>query len=103
MSDGLSHVLTEVSQGYLQPDAGGANIPVAEGDLSEFTGSYITFLYKMCALICWRALWRRRWRVFSEGSNLQGSKRCSNQSQALTLWRVLHPSLEPRQTIQSQC
>lgn len=31
--------------GYLQPDAGGKFLPEAEGDLSEFTGSYITFLY----------------------------------------------------------
>lgn len=64
MSDGLSHVITAVSQGYLQPDAGGKNIPVAEGDLSEFTGSYIGFLYQMYVLcmlsacLC-GALWRR--------------------------------------------
>jgi hypothetical protein len=48
LQDGISHLLTEVSQGYLQPDAGGKNMPSAEGDLSEFTGSYIGFLYKMC-------------------------------------------------------
>lgn len=47
LKDGISHLLTEVSQGYLQPDAGGKDIPVAEGDLSEFTGSYINFLFKM--------------------------------------------------------
>ena len=46
-TDGMSHVITQLSQGYLQPEAGGKNIPVAEGDLSEFTGSYIGFLYKM--------------------------------------------------------
>ena len=63
LSDGLSHVITSVSQGYLQPDAGGKNIPVAEGDLSEFTGSYIGFLYQMCVSVHGRACrcgaWRR--------------------------------------------
>ena len=59
--DGFSHVLTQLSQGYLQPDAGGKDIPVAEGDLSEFTGSYITFLYNQCgstpvAWIMWTCL-----------------------------------------------
>lgn len=49
VGDGMSHLITLLSQGYLSPNAGGDNIPVAEGDLSEFTGSYITFLYKMCA------------------------------------------------------
>lgn len=49
LGDGMSHLITLLSQGYLNPEAGGKNIPVAEGDLSEFTGSYITFLYKMCA------------------------------------------------------
>jgi hypothetical protein len=45
VQDGFSHLITLLSQGYLQPDAGGKEIPVAEGDLSEFTGSYIGFLY----------------------------------------------------------
>lgn len=45
IQDGFSHLITLLSQGYLQPDAGGKDIPVAEGDLSEFTGSYIGFLY----------------------------------------------------------
>jgi cytochrome P450 family 97 subfamily B polypeptide 3 len=49
VKDGFSHLITIVSQGYLQPDAGGKDIPVATGDLSEFAGSYIGFLYKQCA------------------------------------------------------
>jgi hypothetical protein len=49
LKDGLSHLLTLLSQGYLQPDVGGKDIPEAGGDLSEFTGSYITFLYDQCA------------------------------------------------------
>ena len=47
VSDGFSHLLTILSQGYLQPDAGGKEIPVATGDLSEFGDSYITFLYNV--------------------------------------------------------
>jgi hypothetical protein len=52
ISDGFSHLVTIVSQGYLQPDAGGKHIPVATGDLSEFGESYITFLYSQYATYC---------------------------------------------------
>lgn len=38
LRDGLSHLLTDVSQGYFQPDVGGENIPVAEGQLSDLAG-----------------------------------------------------------------
>ncbi|KAG2495589.1 hypothetical protein HYH03_006189 [Edaphochlamys debaryana] len=38
MTDGLSHLLTEVSQGYFQPDVGGKNIPVSQGELSDLAG-----------------------------------------------------------------
>lgn len=50
VSDGFSHLLTILSQGYLQPEAGGKEIPVATGDLSEFGDSYITFLYNVYAV-----------------------------------------------------
>eukprot|EP00798_Chlamydomonas_sp_ICE-L_P024654 gene24654-10279_t len=48
LSDGLSRLLTEVSQGYFQPDVGGANIPVATGELSDLAGDEPLFkaLYK---------------------------------------------------------
>lgn len=36
--DGLSRMLTEVSQGYFQPDVGGETIPVAQGELSDLAG-----------------------------------------------------------------
>jgi hypothetical protein len=36
--DGLSRLLTEASQGYFQPDVGGANIPIAQGELSDLAG-----------------------------------------------------------------
>ena len=36
--DGFSRLLTEVSQGYLQPDVGGEAIPVAQGELSDLVG-----------------------------------------------------------------
>lgn len=36
--DGFSRLLTEVSQGYLQPDVGGETIPVAQGELSDLVG-----------------------------------------------------------------
>lgn len=47
-SDGFSHLLTDVSQGYFQPNVGGENIPVAEGDLSDLAGDEPLFkaLYK---------------------------------------------------------
>ena len=38
LSDGLSRLLTEVSQGYFQPSMGGENIPTAEGELSDLAG-----------------------------------------------------------------
>jgi len=38
VKDGLSRLLTEVSQGYFQPDVGGKSIPVAEGELSDLAG-----------------------------------------------------------------
>jgi hypothetical protein len=36
--DGLSRMLTELSQGYFQPDVGGETIPVAQGELSDLAG-----------------------------------------------------------------
>ena len=47
-ADGFSHLLTDVSQGYFQPNVGGENIPVAEGDLSDLAGDEPLFkaLYK---------------------------------------------------------
>lgn len=38
VKDGLSRMLTELSQGYFQPDVGGKNIPVATGELSDLAG-----------------------------------------------------------------
>lgn len=38
LSDGLSRLLTEVSQGYFQPNVGGESIPVAQGELSDLAG-----------------------------------------------------------------
>ncbi|KAK9800181.1 hypothetical protein WJX73_004196 [Symbiochloris irregularis] len=38
VKDGFSRLLTEVSQGYLQPDVGGETIPVAQGELSDLVG-----------------------------------------------------------------
>lgn len=38
IGDGFSHLLTDVSQGYFQPDVGGKNIPTAEGSLSDLAG-----------------------------------------------------------------
>ena len=48
LKDGLSRVLTELSQGYLQPDVGGKNIPVSQGELSDLVGDEPLFkaLYK---------------------------------------------------------
>lgn len=47
-ADGFSHLLTDVSQGYFQPNVGGENIPIAEGDLSDLAGDEPLFkaLYK---------------------------------------------------------
>ena len=36
--DGFSRLLTEVSQGYFQPNVGGETIPVAAGELSDLVG-----------------------------------------------------------------
>lgn len=36
--DGFSRLITDVSQGYFQPNVGGANIPVAQGELSDLAG-----------------------------------------------------------------
>jgi len=38
LTDGLSRLLTELSQGYFQPDVGGKNIPVSQGELSDLAG-----------------------------------------------------------------
>jgi len=38
LKDGLSRLLTEVSQGYFQPNVGGESIPVAQGELSDLAG-----------------------------------------------------------------
>ena len=38
LSDGLSRLLTEVSQGYFQPNVGGETIPIAQGELSDLAG-----------------------------------------------------------------
>ncbi|KAL6784303.1 CYP97A6 [Auxenochlorella protothecoides x Auxenochlorella symbiontica] len=38
IKDGLSHVLTQVSQGYFQPQVGGDTIPAAQGNLSDLAG-----------------------------------------------------------------
>lgn len=48
IKDGLSRLLTAVSQGYFQPDVGGKNIPVSEGELSDLAGDEPLFkaLYK---------------------------------------------------------
>ncbi|KAL4853371.1 Cytochrome P450 97B2 [Chlorella vulgaris] len=48
IGDGLSRLLTDVSQGYFQPDVGGKNIPVAQGELSDLAGDEPLFkaLYK---------------------------------------------------------
>ncbi|EFN52906.1 hypothetical protein CHLNCDRAFT_138471 [Chlorella variabilis] len=48
LTDGLSRLLTDVSQGYFQPDVGGKNIPVAQGELSDLAGDEPLFkaLYK---------------------------------------------------------
>lgn len=50
VKDGLSKLLTEASQGYFQPDVGGENIPVAEGELSDLAGDEPLFkaLYQWC-------------------------------------------------------
>lgn len=48
LKDGLSRLLTDISQGYFQPNVGGETIPVAEGELSDLAGDEPLFmaLYK---------------------------------------------------------
>lgn len=52
LSDGLLawHGGLQVSQGYFQPNVGGANIPVSAGELSDLAGDEPLFkaLYKWC-------------------------------------------------------
>ena len=36
-------MLTELSQGYFQPDVGGENIPVSQGELSDLAGDQPLF------------------------------------------------------------
>eukprot|EP00967_Tisochrysis_lutea_P010024 scaffold11620_cov19-Tisochrysis_lutea.AAC.1 len=64
LNDGLSRLLTEVSQGYFQPDVGGKNIPVSEGQLSDLAGDQPLFkaLYQWCTN-CPTPVHRLRWRV----------------------------------------
>jgi hypothetical protein len=52
VKDGLSRMLTELSKGYFQPDVGGKNIPVAQGELSDLAGDEPLFkaLYQWCAI-----------------------------------------------------
>ena len=38
VKDGLSRMLTDVTQGYFQPNVGGESIPVAQGELSDLAG-----------------------------------------------------------------
>ena len=47
----LRRLLTQVSQGYFQPDVGGRTIPTAQGELSDLAGDEPLFkaLYKWCA------------------------------------------------------
>ena len=58
VKDGLSRLLTEVTQGYFQPNVGGESIPVAQGELSDLAGDEPLFkaLYQwqvyMCARLC---------------------------------------------------
>ncbi len=63
VKDGLSRLLTELSQGYFQPDVGGANIPVAQGELSDLAGDeplfkalYQWWDFQICLLHAWPAL-----------------------------------------------
>lgn len=54
VKDGLSKLLTEVSQGYFQPDVGGENIPIAQGELSDLAGDEPLFkaLYQWWVPCC---------------------------------------------------
>lgn len=57
LTDGLSRLLTDVSQGYFQPDVGGKNIPVSQGELSDLAGDEPLFkaLYKWWVHGCMQA------------------------------------------------
>ena len=59
VKDGLSKMLTEASQGYFQPDVGGENIPVAQGELSDLAGDEPLFkaLYQWCDYCSLSCLW----------------------------------------------
>ena len=56
VKDGLSRLLTEVTQGYFQPNVGGESIPVAQGELSDLAGDEPLFkaLYQWyaCRMLC---------------------------------------------------
>lgn len=56
VKDGLSRLLTEVTQGYFQPNVGGESIPVAQGELSDLAGDEPLFkaLYQWypCCYTC---------------------------------------------------
>lgn len=56
VKDGLSRLLTEVTQGYFQPNVGGESIPVAQGELSDLAGDEPLFkaLYQWyaCRILC---------------------------------------------------
>ena len=56
VKDGLSRLLTEVTQGYFQPNVGGESIPVAQGELSDLAGDEPLF----------KALYQ--WWAFMQGS-----------------------------------
>lgn len=58
IKDGLSHVLTQVSQGYFQPQVGGDTIPAAQGNLSDLAGDEPLFkaLFKWCGMVLLRVL-----------------------------------------------
>lgn len=67
VKDGLSRLLTEVSQGYFQPNVGGETIPVAEGELSDLVGGEPLFK----ALFQWHA--HPNPRILQQGSSDQGT------------------------------
>ena len=53
VKDGLSRLLTEVTQGYFQPNVGGESIPVAQGELSDLAGDEPLFkaLYQWSVML----------------------------------------------------
>ena len=68
--DGLSRLLTDISQGYFQPDVGGETIPVAQGELSDLVGGEPLFK----ALFQWWVVSCRQPCCYT---------RCSNQEQQI--------------------